>query len=70
MRLYDFQCTHCDAEFEELVRSSETGENVTCPHCGETGARKLLSGFAVGNRGGGGSLSSGGGGCGGGSGFS
>lgn len=67
MRLYDFECEHCGETFEELVRSSETGENVTCPHCGEKGARKRLSGFSVGGRGGG--LSGSAGGCGG-SGFS
>jgi len=65
MRLHDFECTHCGATFEELVRSGETGENVKCPTCGETGARKMLSGFALGGKSGGGSLSaSSGGGCG------
>jgi putative FmdB family regulatory protein len=67
MRLHDFECTHCGANFEELVRSGETGENVTCPQCGEKGARKLLSGFALGGRGVGGfSTTPSGGGCGGG----
>jgi len=42
MRLLDFECTHCGAQFEELVRTGETGETVTCPECGETGARKRL----------------------------
>lgn len=67
MRLHDFECTNCGATFEELVRSSETGETVTCPQCGEKGARKLLSGFSLGGRSGGGfSATSSGGGCGGG----
>lgn len=67
MRLYDFECLHCGQPYEELVRSSETGENVRCPECGEIGARKLINGFSVGRAGGAGggsAFSTSGGGCG------
>lgn len=67
MRMYDFECKHCGGRFEELVRSNENGENVTCPHCGRQGAERLLNGFALGGgRSTGGYTSSSGGGCGGG----
>ena len=34
MPLYEFQCTDCKDDFEELVRSSAAVAEVKCPHCG------------------------------------
>ena len=38
--IYDFRCDSCGAEFEELVRASETPP---CPGCGSAEPRRLLS---------------------------
>ena len=47
MRLFEFECVHCGDTFEELVRSVDDAPELVCPSCGETGARKILSSFAV-----------------------
>lgn len=46
MPLFEFTCRHCAASFEELVKSSETGEQTTCPACGKQGANRRISTFA------------------------
>jgi putative FmdB family regulatory protein len=40
MPLYDYRCSACQAEFEQLVRASSTP---CCPHCGSTALERLLS---------------------------
>jgi putative FmdB family regulatory protein len=40
MPVYEYSCRDCDARFEVLVRA---GEAPTCPHCGSSSLRKLLS---------------------------
>ena len=45
MPTFDFLCERCEHEFEELVLHAD--EQVECPKCGSTKARKLLSSFAV-----------------------
>ena len=40
MPIYEYACPKCKAEFELLVRGSETPE---CPECGGSGLEKLLS---------------------------
>lgn len=54
MPMFDFLCDTCGHRFEELTRSSDTGKELRCPSCGEQGATKQLSGFAIGGGGGGG----------------
>ncbi len=44
MPLYEYVCTDCDHQFEELVSSSGT-TTVACPHCASTTVDKLLSRF-------------------------
>jgi putative FmdB family regulatory protein len=39
MPIFDFQCGACQAQFEKLVRGSDTP---ACPHCGGTALTKLL----------------------------
>ncbi|MFG6455710.1 FmdB family zinc ribbon protein [Roseateles sp. BYS96W] len=39
MPLFDFRCQACQAEFERLVRASDTP---SCPQCGSTAITKLL----------------------------
>jgi len=51
MRLYDFRCSGCGHEFEELVESSD--DAVPCPTCAAPGATRQLSAFSIGHGGGG-----------------
>ena len=46
MPLYEFQCTDCKDEFEELVRSSAAVADVKCPRCGGEHVRRKVSIFA------------------------
>ncbi len=46
MPLYEFQCTDCKDEFEELVRSSAAIAEVKCPKCGGQHVRRKVSLFA------------------------
>ncbi len=42
MPVYEYQCTSCDHEFEELV-SMSGGTMVACPQCSSTTVTKLFS---------------------------
>ena len=46
MPLFEFQCTDCKDEFEELVRSSAAVAEVKCPHCGGQHVKRKMSLFA------------------------
>ncbi len=46
MPLFEFQCTDCKDEFEELVRSSTAVVEVKCPQCGSQHVKRKLSVFA------------------------
>jgi putative FmdB family regulatory protein len=54
MPIYEFRCTKCASEFEELVRSSkpEALAEVACPECGSHKVKKMVSTFASGATGG------------------
>ncbi len=41
MPIYEYSCTSCDHEFEELIMNRE--QEVNCPNCGADEARKMLS---------------------------
>ena len=41
MPIYEFECGRCGARFEELVAAGT--EEMECPECGATQARRLLS---------------------------
>jgi putative FmdB family regulatory protein len=56
MPLYEFQCTECDHDFEELVRSAVAVAEVQCPDCGSDHVRRKVSVFASKVSGGGGSF--------------
>jgi len=48
MPMYEYQCSHCGDEFEELVSSSTPDQEVECPSCErEGGATRKLSTFAT-----------------------
>jgi putative FmdB family regulatory protein len=57
MPLYEYRCTSCNTEYEELVSSSDT-TTPPCPNCNSTETEKKFSVFG-----------SAGGSCGGSSGF-
>jgi len=46
MPLYEFECRSCHKVFEELVRSGNNGEGVSCPSCGGQEVGKKMSTFA------------------------
>lgn len=45
MPLYEYRCADCDARFEKLTRFTQA-DAVSCPTCGGTHARRLISVFA------------------------
>jgi len=47
MPIYEYRCTRCDHDFEELVRLGTQDTEVPCPSCGEHHARRKVSTFAV-----------------------
>lgn len=47
MPVYEFQCPKCQTKLEQLCKMGETGEDLVCPHCGNRGLKRLLSGFAA-----------------------
>lgn len=54
MPLFEFQCTDCKDDFEELVRSTAAVSEVKCPRCGSQHVKRKLSVFASKVSGGGG----------------
>ncbi|MCZ7662238.1 MAG: zinc ribbon domain-containing protein [Thermoleophilia bacterium] len=47
MPIYEYRCTGCGAEFEELVSLAAAEQPQTCPECGLPSAERLLSISAV-----------------------
>ena len=45
MPLFEYECEKCGKKFEKLIFSNDT-EKVTCPNCGSTETKKLLSFFS------------------------
>ncbi|MBN2069884.1 MAG: zinc ribbon domain-containing protein [Candidatus Krumholzibacteriota bacterium] len=63
MPIFEYKCSDCEKEFEELVISDRT--SVNCPSCGSGRIEKLFSAFSGGSSAGGNpSGSQSGGGCG------
>lgn len=52
MPIYEFECQSCGEPFEELVRSTASIDDITCPRCGADKTRKKISMFASKVRGG------------------
>ena len=44
MPLFEYRCASCDKHFERFV---STGAETSCPECGGSDVRRLLSVFAV-----------------------
>jgi putative FmdB family regulatory protein len=47
MPIYEYQCAHCGARFEKLVRNAAQSQDTLCPECGLGNAKRLLSTFAA-----------------------
>ncbi|MBW2107840.1 MAG: zinc ribbon domain-containing protein [Deltaproteobacteria bacterium] len=47
MPLYEYRCTKCGLEFERIVFSTDK-QRVTCPQCGASQTKRLLSVFSSG----------------------
>jgi len=47
MPLYEFICEDCGETFEELVSSTKSINQVTCPSCKSDLVRKLISSFSA-----------------------
>jgi putative FmdB family regulatory protein len=59
MPIYEYQCPKCGDRSEQLCKLAETGKDMVCPNCGNTGLRRLVSAFACpGVKGGGNSCGS------------
>ena len=52
MPVYEYYCSSCKWQFEQLQPMSRAGKDAACPECG-TVARRTLSVFAAVSRGGG-----------------
>lgn len=63
MPMYEYRCSECGSQYEQLRRMSEADRDLKCPKCGSADVARQVSACAV--RG-----SSGGGGCAPGRGFS
>ncbi len=48
MPIYEYVCNRCGQRFEQLVWSSTPVEEIACPSCGESDARRVMSTFGVG----------------------
>jgi putative FmdB family regulatory protein len=46
MPLFEFVCTTCEQDFEELVRNASATDDVVCPSCGGSEVKKKISKFA------------------------
>jgi len=47
MPLFEFHCSSCDRDFEELVRNDDDSDAVRCPHCRSAGITRKLSVFSA-----------------------
>lgn len=46
MPIFEFECSSCHGQFDELVRNAEAVKDVVCPNCGSRKIKKKLSTFA------------------------
>ncbi|MFC1872925.1 zinc ribbon domain-containing protein [Chloroflexota bacterium] len=49
MPIYEYKCKHCGELFEMFRSISASGEEVSCPVCGKTDAKRELSAFSCGS---------------------
>jgi putative FmdB family regulatory protein len=59
MPIYEFSCSSCKHDFEELVFKASEIDEVTCPECGTDHVSRKMSAFASTPKSSGGATSSG-----------
>jgi putative FmdB family regulatory protein len=47
MPMFEFHCSSCEADFEELVPSADAAKKVACPRCNARQVTRKLSVFAA-----------------------
>jgi putative FmdB family regulatory protein len=45
MPIYEFKCSNCHHEFDCLLNVDEAYATLTCPQCGRSSPKKLVSTF-------------------------
>lgn len=48
MPLYEYKCSSCKETFSVLQKVGSTEKDTTCPYCGSSDVKKLLSSFSCG----------------------
>jgi putative FmdB family regulatory protein len=49
MPIYEFECTKCHHEFDAYLKLDESYEEFTCPRCGTSSPKKLMSAIRTNN---------------------
>ncbi|MBT3217956.1 MAG: zinc ribbon domain-containing protein [Proteobacteria bacterium] len=47
--MYEYECSTCKTEFEELVSLNAADDEVECPQCGQRNSKRKISTVAAGN---------------------
>ena len=47
MPMYEFECKGCEKLFSLVLKVSELGKEVACPHCSCCDVKQIISGFSV-----------------------
>lgn len=47
MPVYEYVCQSCGGQFDQLVRSLDAADAVTCDSCASPNVRRLISSFAM-----------------------
>ena len=47
MPFYEYKCTNCSVDFEELIRCDDDILNLNCPECGSHETEKKMSLFGM-----------------------
>jgi len=49
MPIYEYKCTECEPQFEEIRPLGDDGKTLICPDCGTKAPKKVPSVFAAGS---------------------
>ncbi len=50
MPIYEYKCQNCKAKFEEIVLPCNKDRKITCPGCGKSRVKKIVSKFVSQNK--------------------
>ncbi|MBE7543489.1 MAG: zinc ribbon domain-containing protein [Bryobacteraceae bacterium] len=48
MPMYEYRCTQCGENYEQLRRMSEADAGLVCPHCGSEQVERQISACSIG----------------------